>query len=212
MKIIDLPISAITPSPWNSNEMDVAMRSRLLRSIEHFGMVVPLVVRRAGKGRYETVGGAQRLAVLQGMGLTTAPCVVVKADDAEARLLSQALNRIAGSDNLGLRAELMREVLKALPEEEVLAILPETGDSLRALSSLGKEDIAEQLRAFERGQAARLCHFAVQLTPSQQSVVERALGHFLPQDSPNEGGNPNKRGVALYHLCQAYLKLQGGQA
>ncbi len=205
MKIIDLPISAIAPSPWNSNEMDEAMKSHLVRSIERFGLVVPLVVRLVRRGRYETVGGAQRLAVLQGTGVTTAPCVVVKADDGEARLLSQALNRIAGDDNLGLRAELMREVLKALPEEEVLAILPESAESLRALSSLGKEDIAEQLRAFERGQAARLRHLPFQLTDGQLKIVKEALERAMA-GSDKDGDNPNRRGTALAAICRDYLK------
>lgn len=205
MKIINLSMSAITPSPWNSNEMDEAMQARLVRSIKRFGLVDPLVVRRVRRDTYETVGGAQRLLVLQGMGVTTAPCVVVKADDAGARLLSQALNRIAGNDNLGLRADLMRDVLKALPEEEVLAVLPDTAESLRALSSLGQEDIAEQLKAFERTQGARLKHLQVELTNSQLEVVKEAMKRAMA-GSDKDGDNPNRRGTALAAICRDYLK------
>jgi ParB family chromosome partitioning protein len=104
METKDLPVGSIVAAGWNPNEMDEAKRLRLWRSIERFGLVVPLVVRRNGNGDYETIGGAQRLQVLGEMGMTTVPCLVVEVCNAEARLLSQALNHIAGEDNLGLRA------------------------------------------------------------------------------------------------------------
>ena len=109
MQVINLPTSALSSPEWNANEMDPAMSARLYRSIEHFGLVIPLVVRHIGNGMYQTIGGAQRLRVLKETGADLVPCVVVQADDIEARLLSQSLNRIAGSDNLGLRAELLRK-------------------------------------------------------------------------------------------------------
>jgi ParB family chromosome partitioning protein len=92
------------------------MLSHLRCSIQRFGLVVPLVVRNVGGTWHEAVGGNQRLKVLQEKGLAVAPCVVVTADDAEARLLSQALNHIAGGDNLGLRAQVLREVLESTPK------------------------------------------------------------------------------------------------
>ena len=50
---------------------------------------------------------------------------VVNLDDTHAQLLAQALNHIGGEGNLGLKAELMREVLADLPEEQVLSALQE---------------------------------------------------------------------------------------
>ena len=64
---------------------------------------------------YETIGGAQRLTVLQELGFTSVLCVIIETDDGESRLLSQALNRIQGEDDLGLRAELLKEVLDKKP-------------------------------------------------------------------------------------------------
>ncbi len=207
MQLVELPLDQLAAASWNANEQDTAMRARLRRSIERFGLVVPLVVRRFGDS-YETIGGNQRLAALGELGFTTVPCVVVEVDDAQARLLSQTLNHIAGRDNAGLRAELLREVLAARPQEEVLALLPETAESLTAIVSIGKEGIADRLRAFEQLQAARLRHFQVQLTPAQFEVVEEALARMLPDVESGEGGNPNRRGLALYQLCQAYLRGQ----
>src|ERR687891_2445468 len=138
MQTIEIPIESIQSPEWNPNQIDETMRPRLKASIERFGLVVPLVVRDVGDGRFETIGGAQRLSVLRDLGVSTVPCVVVEADDIEARLLSQCLNRIAGEDDLGLRAEMLKEVLEQVPEAEVLRLLPETSDSLQAFASLGQ--------------------------------------------------------------------------
>ena len=87
MQTVDLPIDSIIPAQWNPNEMDPDMLIHLRRSIQRFDLVVPLVVRNVGDGRYETIGGAQRLSILRELGMNTAPCVLVQANDAEARFL-----------------------------------------------------------------------------------------------------------------------------
>ena len=108
--VVDLGVEIIEAPAWNPNEMDEDMKDHLRRSIERFGNLAPLVVRLISESRYETVGGAHRLEVLKESGCGAAPCVVVDVDDVEARLLSQALNHIAGSDNLGLRAKVLRDL------------------------------------------------------------------------------------------------------
>jgi ParB family transcriptional regulator, chromosome partitioning protein len=122
MQIVDIAIESIQSPEWNPNQMDEAMRPRLKASIQRFGLVVPLVIRNLGPGLYETIGGSQRLSVLRELGIEEVPCVVVEADDIEARLLSQCLNRIAGEDDLGLRAEMLKEVLEQVSEAEVLNV------------------------------------------------------------------------------------------
>ena len=175
MKVIDLPIKQIDEAAWNPNQMDATMRSRLRRSIERFGLVLPLVVRPTEDGNYETIGGAQRLTVLRELGIGPVTCVVVNADDANARLLAQALNRIQGQDDLGLQAELVREVLQSLPQEAVLQLLPETAQSLQALSALGQDTMANYLKNWQQVQSARLKHLQFQLTPAQLETVEEAV-------------------------------------
>jgi ParB family chromosome partitioning protein len=207
MEIVNLPIDSIRPAEWNANEMDESMLAHLQRSIQRFGMVVPLVVRQLDKNHYETIGGAQRLATLKGLEMALAPCVLVQADDAEARLLSQALNHIAGSDNLGLRAQVLREILECQSQEEILALLPETAASLQALTSIGEQSIAQALQHWEQSQKARLRHLAFQLTDAQLEVVEKVLERLLPL-IPEHDRSPNKRGSALYLLCLGYLERE----
>ncbi len=61
------------------------------------------MVRPIGNERYEVLAGNQRLRVLRELDVDSVHCVVVGLDDADARLLAQALNRIHGDDDLGLR-------------------------------------------------------------------------------------------------------------
>ena len=204
MNILDLPIDSIIPAPWNPNEMDPDMLSRLRHSIQRFALVVPLVVRLVGDDVYETIGGAQRLSVLKELGMESAPCVLVQVNDAEARLLGQALNHIAGSDNLGLRAEVLREILASRSQEEVLGLLPETAASLQSLTALGEQSIAQAIQQWEQTQKARLRHLTFQLTDAQLEVVEEVL-HRLLCLAAGDDQSPNQRGTALYLLCLGFL-------
>ena len=151
------------------------MLARLKKSIKRFD----LVVRKLEEGAYEVLSGNQRLQVLRKLAYSHVPCVVVELDDAEARLLAQGLNRIEGEDDLGLKAELLKEVLRTLPQNEVLSILPESAEGLKALTALGEADVAEHLRAWQQAQSARLCHLTFQLSKDQLEIVEQALARAL---------------------------------
>ena len=206
MDLMNLRLERLQDAPWNPNRMDDVTLKRLIESMTRFGMVQNLVVRPIGEGDYEVLSGNQRLQALKELGYAKAPCVVVEVDDVHARLLAQALNRIQGEDDLGLKAELVREILESLPKEEVLSLLPETTESLQALSSLGQESMADYLQNWQRAQGARLKHLQFQLTPAQLEVVEETLSELLPQAKEAQGESPNTRGTALYLLCLRYLK------
>jgi ParB family transcriptional regulator, chromosome partitioning protein len=208
MQMVNLPLDQLQEAPWNPNQMDAATMSRLRESLARYGLVQNLVVRPLDKGCYEVLSGNQRLQVLRESGIQTAPCVVMDLDDAHARLLGQALNRIQGKDDLGLRAELLREVLQALPQRDVLNLLPETTESLKAMASLGQEDIAQYLQNWQQAQGARLKHLAFQLLPDQLAVVEEALSRLLSLARQAQSHSPNARGTALYLLCLGYLERE----
>ncbi len=205
MKVIEIPVAELREAPWNPNAMDPHMAYRLTASITRFGLVENLVVRSMPDGTKQVLSGNQRLQVIKDLEYEKAPCVIVELDDANAMLMAQALNQIQGEDDPGLRAELMRSVLTSLSEEDVLAILPESTDSLQELCSIGQGDMAIGLTAWNKAQSARLQHMTFQLTKSQRKVVEQALGR-VPENSFTDTGNPNKRGLALFELCKTFLK------
>ena len=206
MQVLELPLRDLRPAVWNANTMSADHQKRLGVSLARYGLVQNLVVRPVGGAAYEVLSGNQRLQLLQRSGTMNVPCVVIDLDDAQARLFSQALNHIHGEDDLGLRAGLIRQVLKEVPEADVLALLPETAESLKGLETLGLADLTEHLRAWELAQAAKLKCFTAQLTGDQLQTVEHALDR-AGEGRASDGVNPNRRGNALYLLCKEYLEV-----
>jgi ParB family chromosome partitioning protein len=204
MNVVELPIEALREAPWNANQIDAAMLQRLRSSISRYGLIQNLVVRRIDNG-YEVLSGNQRLKLLREFNLSKVPCVIVDLDDAHARLLAQVLNHTHGSDDLGLRAELLREVLQVIPEQEVMSVLPDTMGGLAGIGAIGRETLAGYLQNWEKARAARLRNLLFKLTPDQLQTVEAAVAQMLPEARLQQGINPNARGTALYLLCKSFL-------
>ena len=204
MNVAELPIEALREAPWNANQIDAAMLQRLRSSISRYGLIQNLVVRRIDNG-YEVLSGNQRLKLLREFNLSKVPCVIVDLDDAHARLLAQVLNHTHGSDDLGLRAELLREALQMIPEQEVMSVLPDTMGGLAGIGAIGRETLAGYLQNWEKARAARLRNLLFKLTPDQLQTVEAAVAQMLPEARLQQGINPNARGTALYLLCKSFL-------
>lgn len=211
MRVVDLPLAELQEAPWNPNVMDPDMHKRLQESVRRFGPVENLVVRPISDGRHEVLSGNNRVRALRELGHETAPCLVVDLNDTDARLLAQALNHIEGEDDPGKRAELLRDIMRTIPQGDILSILPETAESLQAMASLGAEGVAAHLEAWQRARSVRFRHLTFQLTDEQLPTVQEALSVFLRTTRSSDGGNPNIRGEALYMLCQAFMRTSGGQ-
>ena len=207
MEIVELPIDVLKEARWNVNQPNEVMLQRLRSSIQRFGFVQNLVVRSIGD-EYEVLSGNQRLKLLREFNVSKVPCVIVNLDDAHARLFAQALNHIHGDDDLGLRAELIREVLKTIPEQEVLAILPDTMVGLKGMATLGQGAMASFLQNWEKARAIRLRNLLFKLTAEQLQIVEAAINEILPEARRKQGVSPNSRGTALYLICKSYLEKE----
>lgn len=205
MKVTHISLSKLQEAPWNSNTMTARMYAKLKSSLQRYGLLGNLVVRPLGDRRREVLSGNQRLKALRELGYESAPCVTVDLGDAQARLLSQVLNNLHGEDEWGLRAELVRQVIGDLGQEDVLAVLPETAASLQGLASLGQDDLSQHLRHWDQARAARLHHLLLQLTDEQHQTVQRAIAAALKGAKP-VGHAPNRRGQALAAICAFYLE------
>jgi ParB family chromosome partitioning protein len=207
MQVIDLPLAQLQEAPWNPNRLSPDMRVRLRRSLARFGLVSNLVVRPLAEGLYEVLSGNQRLSLLRELSFVSVPCVVLDLDETQAKLLAQALNRLLGQDEPGLKVALLRDLLARLPQEEVLALLPESAQSLSALGSLPQQDLAGMLRGWDQAQQVRLRHLTFQLAHSQLQVIDAALAQALARSAASNPDNPNPRGNALFWVCQTYLNI-----
>ncbi len=132
LRVMHVATSRLRPWPGNPRVMPEADLARLGRSIETFGMVEPLVVRRSDQ---LVIGGHQRLLAAQHLGLTQVPVVYVEVGDTEAKALNVALNKIQGTWDLPKLGALLEE-LADLPDFDVSLTgfeLPQIGDLLADL-------------------------------------------------------------------------------
>jgi ParB family transcriptional regulator, chromosome partitioning protein len=204
MKILELPTGKLKQAPWNPNQLDNAGITRLVESLNRYGLVEPLVVRPKDNA-YEVLSGNQRIKALSEIGFDPIPCVVVDLNDAESMLLAQALNNLHGEDDQVMKGNLIKTVLCSIPEDKVLSLLPETAESLKSITQFNQEDLAQHLQAWQEAQAARLKHMIVQLTDNQHDLVQDAIKRIMPNVKEDDSGSPNNRGTAIFLLCKFYL-------
>ncbi|MFB3852843.1 MAG: ParB N-terminal domain-containing protein [Vicinamibacterales bacterium] len=133
--------------------------AHLMRSIQRFGILQPLLVRRKN-GRYELIAGARRLAAAAAAGLSEIPCIVHEADEWHARALADAANLRDQEQAAAPRRD--ARVSVAMPASvlgEVTAHLEAIGSSLNLFSRRGRplrERVAHELIEAEVQRAARL--------------------------------------------------------
>ena len=110
-KIIKL--ADIKPAPYNPRveltEKDQEWKA-LNASIEENGLVLPLIVNLRDN---VLIGGHQRLNVLLAAGETETCAVVVDMDEAQAKALCTALNKLDGEWDNGQLADLLQELIEA---------------------------------------------------------------------------------------------------
>lgn len=93
LEIDYVPIGQLKPAPYNPRTMSEVQMGLLMKGIEEFGVVDPIIVnRRTGF----VVGGHQRLEACLRLGHRTVPVVYVDLDDQRERALNLALNKISG--------------------------------------------------------------------------------------------------------------------
>ncbi|MDR0531075.1 MAG: DNA modification methylase [Oscillospiraceae bacterium] len=110
MNIRKIPAAQLNPARYNPRK-DLkpgdAEYEKLLRSVEEFGYVEPVIWNeRTGN----IVGGHQRFKVLVQLGYDEIDCVVVDLDEQREKALNVALNKISGDWDLPKLADLMHEL------------------------------------------------------------------------------------------------------
>ena len=88
--LMEVPVNAVAPNPKQPRtRFDGDTIATLAASIREVGILQPLVVRRAGDGRYELIAGERRLRAAKAAGLASVPIVLRDSEDAD--LLREAL-------------------------------------------------------------------------------------------------------------------------
>jgi len=136
-----LLLSKLRPAPYNPRVMPESMMRSLVASLKEHGMVLNLVVqkRSAEHGPMVIIGGHQRLAAMHRLCEETGqplpervPAVVMDLDDARAKRLNVALNRVEGEFVDDLLAKVLADA-GGFDEEQAIAMGFASGEELQAL-------------------------------------------------------------------------------
>ena len=167
LRVEHVPVSRLRPWPENPRLMPEAEMVKLRRSLQTFGFVEPLVVRRSDQ---LVIGGHQRLEAAKGLGMKRVPVVYIEVAEAEARTLNLALNRIQGQWDLPKLGALLDQ-LQSLPDFDVTLSgfdLPEVDDLLGDLA----RQAAPSPREESFPQAAEALQDWAERAPTRVSVGE----------------------------------------
>ena len=151
-----LPIEQIRPNPAQPRKIfePEALRE-LAASIERYGILQPLTVRRSG-GEYELVAGERRLRAAKLAGCTEVPCIFLSVDDAQSGMVALVEN-------------LQRRDLDYIEEAEGLL-------RLMRLYGLNQEQTAERVGKSQSAVANKLR--LLRLTPA---VLAKLREHHLSE-------------------------------
>lgn len=138
-------IDELRPAAYNPRTISEKELADLERSVGEFGLVDPIIVRRAGN---QVIGGHQRLVVARSLDLDRVPVIFLEISEAKAKLLNLALNKIGGDWDEEKLGELLRE-LDALPELD-LSVTGFDDDEIKAhLAALEAADLRDQEEDFD---------------------------------------------------------------
>ncbi len=187
-----VPIDALRPDPGNPRRISAATLDQLEASVAAFGLVQPVLARRADG---TVIGGHQRLQVARRRGMTTVPVIWLDLGVDEAHTLNLALNKIEGEWDDDLLARLLVD-LSASPvidvrvagfdDAELHRILgaltirderdrPETFDLASALAAAGREPRVQRGDVWALGDHRLMCGDA-----TDPADVARLLGTDRP--------------------------------
>ena len=91
-RVLYLPTARIRPNPMQPRKhFDTGGLQELAGSIQQYGVLQPLTVRKAG-GAYELVAGERRLRAARLAGLTEVPCLLADVDEEASGMLALVEN------------------------------------------------------------------------------------------------------------------------
>ncbi len=117
LRVEHVPVASLHPWGANPRHMPPEEMESLQRSVAQWGLVQPLVVRRADN---TIIGGHQRLEAARALGLKTVPVVFADISEEEAKALNLALNRISGEWDGAKLGELLEELQRLPSIDETL--------------------------------------------------------------------------------------------
>ncbi len=107
MQVEYVAIDTLRPDPANPRRISDAEMEALTRSLREYGFLQPVIARREDRA---VIGGHQRLVAARRLGMKTVPVIFVDLSLEQARVLNLALNKISGSWDQELLAQMLADL------------------------------------------------------------------------------------------------------
>jgi ParB-like chromosome segregation protein Spo0J len=211
-KIKQIALSKLFAHPDNPNVMSDATFRKLVRNIERTGLYEPIVVRphpdekdhSATADKFQIINGHHRVKALERLGRKEADCVIWDVDDEQTAVLLTTLNRLAGSDTLAKKIELLKKLTERMGAAQLAKLLPQTAKQIERLTNLklAIAPIKSQAEQF----AIPIVFF---VTKQQQGVIENAIeaAAFSEQRATDktQTTKAQRRAVAITEIASKFL-------
>lgn len=161
-----IAVADLVPDPRNPRTISRTEFDSLVRNIEEFGMVQPLVCNRRNM---QIVGGHQRAQAARQLKLTTVPVVWVDLDPGKQTALNLSLNRIAGEFDDQMLAELIVDL-----DDDLLSLTGFTDTELDALTAdpFDEEEPEKETTKVKKYSLEELKELAKSKWPKQPVILE----------------------------------------
>ena len=176
----EIAVECIVPNPRQPRQtFDEQGLAALADSIRQHGLVQPVVVQKAGPGRYELIAGERRLRAARIAGLREVPCLVAQVGEEDSALLALMENLQRRDLDCWEEAAAIARLISryGLSQEEAARRLgraqPTVANKLRLLRL--PEDVRNLLR--ENGLTER--HARALLRLQDPEVQRRAAGDMV---------------------------------
>ena len=156
-EVVMIPREEIRPNDWNPNEFDSDTFNELVKSIEDFGFVQPIIVGPLDNDpdgfKFETIDGEHRWTCLDILEVPEVPCIVRDIDQDSRKFLTVRTYRLRGKFNMKQFTKLVEDLMERHSFEDVAAQLAYTDpDELQETISAARETITdpEMRKAFDK--------------------------------------------------------------
>lgn len=201
MEIVYIDHDLIDPNPWNPNKMDDEMLRKEIASIEEFGFVDPMTVRRVGH-RYQIIDGEHRWIAAGRINYGALPCIVLDVTDEVAEQLTIVLNDLRGKPNEEKLAALVRDLSTRRSMLDLEKVLPYKRERLAEMIAERKADFdwdALKRPKPEEKAEPRWVERVYRFPPEAVEVIDKAIQEA--KDGPDDISDWQ----ALELICADYL-------
>lgn len=205
--VVDLPVGAVYPNPWNPNLQNEKVQQAERESIEHFGFIDPITVRPhpTKTDEFEIIDGEHRWSTVRDLGHELIPAIVLPLDDVAAKKLTVILNETRGDADVVLLGKLLADLQAETGDiDELLLGLPYSAVELDHLTALADVDWdqytgAADLPPAEPGSGADGTDQLVSFLLRQDQV--QAFQRFVDMCG-HEWGTGDDMGATVFHAMQ----------